>query len=711
MLQGIRYVHPTAHTVRAVCVTMHRKVSAMRTQNTLRWMGCLLIGCFCIGRLAAQQPETETSTMELLENFFRTNDQASESDAQLYLETLERLRRKPMDINALERQELRDLQFFSELQIENMLRYRTEHGPFLSVLELQAVPGWEISDVKRLQPFVTTADALDQRSRPLTDGISEGKQEWLLRWGRPAPPNYTSSAPVEGQPNAWGVRWRYQFDNRLRLGFTAENDPGEAFFRGSNRRGFDFYSAHVWLQNLNRRVRAVALGDFTANLGQGLLLYTSFAAGKSAEALSVVRNRRKIQPYGAFGEAFFLRGAATTLRLNERWEMTALYSRRRRDGNVELTPAGDQDAPDVIFTALQTAGLHRTAAEVADERAVREEVAALSLMRQGRRGQVTLNGLWMHYDKPWQPDLAPYRRFVFTGTTLLGASVDYAWRGRNWLLTGETARSGNGGLSTVNALQFSPARKITFSVLQRALGRNYQYVYAAPFAESNGAANERGVYMGLQIRPAKPWQIDAYADWWRHPWLRFGVRAPSAGKEYLLRVMWTPNKTFSTYVLGQVENKQRDSEQVAGVLSDNRRARFRIHVNYKVSRGVELRSRAEWTHFRDDGPASTRGFLAFQEAVWRPLQGAWSGSVRYALFDTESFDTRIFTFENDLFAAISIPGFAGRGERWFLNVKWRANNWLRLEARAEQTRQIRAVTTDGSTGYRRYWKVQATLRF
>lgn len=652
--------------------------------------------------------EEESASGELLENFFRDNEQANESDAQIFLENLDNLRSNPLDINKLLRDDLTGLRLLSELQVENFMRYREEFGPFLSKLELQAIPSWEVSDIRLLTPFLTVNTTLDQRSRSLLEGLIEGEDEIIVRWGRPLPPRYDTDN-VAGMPNTWAIRVRHSFDNRMRFGFTAENDPGEAFFKGNNRRGFDFYSGHLFFQNLNKTVRTVAIGDYSAVFGQGLLLQTGFAPGKSAEAVNITRGGRKINAYAAFGEAFFLRGAAATLGLGKRLELTVLFSGRRRDGNIRLPDSLDQEDQEIFFTSLQTSGLHRTPGEIEDKGAVRELLGGFSLAYNMKRGHVAVNGMSLGYDEPFRPTLAPYRQFVFAGQRLTAFSADYNWRRRNLLLFGEAARSDNGGMAAVNGLLLGAERRVTLALLHRALARNYQSVYAAPFAEVSGAANEQGLYTGVQIRPAKKWQIDAYADLWRHPWLRFGVSAPSNGSEYLGRVVWTPLRGFSSYVLWQTETKERDAE--SGGLAAGTRHRFRVHSIYKVSTGVEFRSRVEWTRVTNESVAAGRGFFAFQEAVWKPRNFPLSGTVRYAIFDTENFDTRVFAFENDLFAAVSIPAFAGRGSRYFLNLTWRVNGWLRLESRVEQTIQRLAVTSTGQTGKQTSIKLQARMTF
>lgn len=648
---------------------------------------------------------------ELLENFFRDNESASESDAQQFLENLELLREKPLNLNSVDREELLSMRLLNGLQVESFIRYRDQFGPFLNEYELQAVPNWEISDIRRVLQFSRIKTGVDTRNTNLLRGFLQGENEILLRWAHPDPPNYDAEK-AEGGPSAWGIRYRHSFDNRLRYGFTAESDAGETVFRGSNRQGFDFYSAHVFAQNWNQNIRVVALGDYSARMGQGLLLQTGFAPGKSAETVSVARGGKKLNAYAAFGETYFFRGGATTLAFGKHLEVTALYSNRRRDGNVLAGDTMDLEFPELQFSALQTSGYHRTPSEIEDEKKLREQVGGVSATWIGKHGQISANALHIAYDKPWNPAPEPYRKFVFRGKSLTGLSFDYSGRWRNVFLFGETARSDNGGTAMVNGLLFSADRHVTLIAVHRSLGKDYQSIYGNPFAEVSGASNENGLYLGADIRWIRRWQINLYADVWQHPWLRFGVDAPSQGREYLARVQWTKSRNFSVYALWQSETKQRNDEFAKPFgLVDARRDRLRFHSIYKVSKAIELRSRVEWTTYQIGEKKPTLGFVAYQEAVVKPLGRPVSAAFRYAVFDTDDYDSRVYSFENDLFAAVSIPAFAGRGTRWYVNLHWRVNRWLRLDARMEETNTRQAVTDSGTTGKERVWKLQARMKW
>ena len=161
----------------------------------------------------------------------------------------------------------------------------------------------------------------------------------------------------------------------------------------------------------------------------------------------------------------------------------------------------------------------------------------------------------------------------------------------------------------------------------------------------------------------------------------------------------------SALVLGQPWPKQKIG--VGGLALDARR-----QLLYAVTREdsalyvLDLRTRAEWMRFREDTDLPrSKGFLAYQEAVCKPKGFPVSGAVRFAVFDTDDYDTRVYAFENDVFSAVSIPGFAGRGSRMYVNLMWRINKQWRIEGRGETTYLSKSVTTGTTAGRRTVWKL------
>jgi len=66
------------------------------------------------------------------------------------------------------------------------------------------------------------------------------------------------------------------------------------------------------------------------------------------------------------------------------------------------------------------------------------------------------------------------------------------------------------------------------------------------------------------VRPAARWEVSAYFDQFRFPWLRYRVGAPSHGDDALLRIAYTPTKTSLLYAQYRVRLKPRDLSSSLG---------------------------------------------------------------------------------------------------------------------------------------------------
>ena len=59
-------------------------------------------------------------------------------------------------------------------------------------------------------------------------------------------------------------------------------------------------------------IRALAIGDFTVNMGQGLIQWQTIAFTKSSQALAIKREAACLRPYHSAGEFNFHRGLGIT---------------------------------------------------------------------------------------------------------------------------------------------------------------------------------------------------------------------------------------------------------------------------------------------------------------------------------------------------------------------------------------------------------------
>lgn len=610
---------------------------------------------------------------------------------------LEEYRRRPLDINKATYEQLAALPFFSEVQISEILDYRQKMNGFLNAYELQVIPSLDMERLRAALPFIRVGGGIDDLQVPIGQMLRESERDLFVRWNRfLEPARGFTEGKFLGDANQYFVRFKQRYSNKMSFGFTAEKDPGEQFFTGANaKRGFDFLSGHIYARDINRTLKAVALGDFTVNFGQGLILFTGFGAGKSSLVTNIRRSGRTLRPYSSVNEALFMRGGAVTLGFGERLELTAFGSRRGRSGSllaIDTTNLDDlDDIPLAEVSSLRLDGLHRTEAEIENREAVTQTSVGGALIYQlpNNRGKIGLNVLNESLDRGLNIRNQVYNRFFFRGTQLTNMSIDYSYRWKNLTFFGEAAMSDNGGQAHLHGLLAGLDRYVNLALVYRNYGRDYQALNARPFGETNGGRNEEGLYFGLEVNPAKNWRIAAFYDVFRFHWLRFNVDAPSSGSEWRFRLTYWQKRKLETYLELRNERKgvgfnQFEDPAIDAVL-DRDRFQARLHFAYKVNSAFEWRNRLDWGFTDTDINERLYGFTIYQDFIYRPIGVPISFTSRIAFFNTDGYDVRFYNFENGLLYNFRIPAYYGRGSRMYLNVRYKGIRNVTLEARIAQT--------------------------
>ncbi len=609
-----------------------------------------------------------------------------------------------MDLNEVTEVELSELRLLTSLQISSLINYRNELGEFIDIRELQSVPNFDLETIIRILPYVDVKKNRDTFNVPIGQMLYKGRNEIYLRYQRRlelsrglSPATEEDTTRYLGDPGRIYARFRHQYENRHSWGITMEKDPGEEFFTGSNKQGFDFYSAHLYFRNLSSTVKGVALGDYYINFGQGLIASGGFGTGKSSFVTNIRRGGRQLIPYTSVNEAVYFRGAGTTLGLGNNLFVTAFGSYRKRDANVVLTDTLDLDDVNT-FSSLQESGLHRRDNEIEDENSINQINTGGSLQYKARRLQVGLNGIYTKFDATFDRNNQTYNQFQFSGDQLVNVSGDYGILLRNINIFGEVAMSqsngdttlasgGRRGFAALNGMLIGLDKTVDLAILHRYYQRDYTSFFGNPFAETSQGNNETGIYLGVSVQPNYNWNVSVYYDAWRHPWLRSAVDAPSSGYEYLVKVKYRVKRRMEAYLRFRDEVKERNApnnDTPSNYLVNHRRSDIRLHVANKVSKVLELRNRVDIMFFNNELEPTSRGFMLYQDVIFKPM-GPLSFTTRFAIFDTDTYDSRTYAYENDILGAAFVPAYAYKGSRFYLNLRYKGIRNLTLEARFAQT--------------------------
>ncbi len=658
---------------------------------------------------AVSLPAQETarfSEQEALEFLAAEGEEPPENDQ--WLQEREWLKNHPLAANTVTEQELASLNILTPLQVQAFLDYRRLFGPFESRYELQAIPGWDLPLVRRLMPLFHFGLQPRWEKKP-GQLLSTGQFQLLIRTAgilektKGLKTDSAGQSPYIGGPLRNYTRLAYQSGQQLWYGFSLEKDAGE-------RMG-DFISFHLFLKR-NSWLRTIALGDYTLNIGQGLLQWQGLAFGKTGEAIAVYRQGKALQPYRSAGEYNFHRGIALETGYKH-WSLIVFAAAQKRTANIVY----DTDGNAVAFSSLSTAGLHRTGTELADRNTLREKGYGAVAEFRKKHFRMGLAGMIHLFDLPYQPRNEPYALFSWSGKQLRNAGIHYSYSAGNYFLFGEVAKCKE-GWAFVQGAVLSLASSVDMSFVFRKLDPGYQSLYASTFSENSKASNETGLYTGLKIQLKPQWVLQGYVDLFRFPWLRYRADAPGDGFEYAAQLVHTQRRRWDIRLrYRKGEKPENETGAVVAMPVPKQQTNLRLHAERQLGKEVRLAARLEKCWFKKEGPAVS-GWMAFTDGNFPLPRGRWSASLRVSYFDTQGYDTRIYAYERDLLYSFTIPAVYDRGWRYYAQVQGgtrlnigarplKCQWWLRWARSRYFDKTVQGSGNDEITGsHRSEWKCQ-----
>ncbi len=606
------------------------------------------------------------------------------------------LYQNPISINIASAEQLRELVFLNENQISQILE-RRKKVQFQTIYELKDLDGFYINLILSIQPFITFEVAEKASSITFKKMAAYGSHQVLMRYGsvletqegyRPIDDSSLLASPNSrylGNRAKLYMRYKYTYKDRVSFGVLGDKDAGEEFFVGSNPYGFDFYSAHLFLKNFGK-LKALAIGDYHLEFGQGLTLWSSLAFGKSATSISLQRQGRGLRANTSANEILFFRGAAATYSFFENIDVTAFYSKKGIDAGLILLDTADVE--DFVFSGIQESGYHATPSEMAKKKTIGEQLYGGNITYKNGGLKVGVTGYQIQIDKMLYKDADLYQINDFQGDRNFNAGIDAAYSNGHLSAFGEYALSANGGQSYLVGSYFNLNPRLLFTLLYRHYGIDYQNFYAVPVSESGKAQNEQGLYFGAAIQTGNLSRMRLYYDLYKFPWLKYRVDQPSNGSEFSIQFERIPNRAVQYYFRYRFEEKmlnQTDDEvsytQVTSLVKHN--AQFNL-IN-QISKQWRLQSRLSFVRYQQHPQAISNGYLLFQDIDYDFEKLPLGLSFRYAVFNTDDYNSRLYAYEKDVLYKFSVPGYYYKGQRYYVLLNYKMNDAISIWLRFSQT--------------------------
>lgn len=622
----------------------------------------------------------------------RFNDQQAELNYEELYERLLLLYENPIDLNIANEEELMNLGLLSALQIDSFIQYQLGGGKILTLFELQYIDGFDLETINNILPFITLTGKSKTDLPLLKRVLTERNNYLMLRYERfiEKKRGYGIQEDEDdsrylGSPDKLYLRYRVSKPGDFSFGFTTEKDAGEqiAWNPSKQKFGSDYWSAHGLLEKQGRW-RKILVGDYQLQFGQGLVFGSGFGIGKGAETINTLqRVNLGITPYTSVIEGGFLRGIATTYEISPKLMTTVFYSRLNQGANIK---EGSEDTFQSYFSSIQLTGLHRTETEIENRQSVNEKVYGIELhYTSDHRSKLGVIAAINQFSIPILRSDQPYNYFEFSGTNNSNLGVFGNTKWQRFQFFGEMAISKSGGLGRLGGFTSQLSKRIDLSMIVRNYDRSFHSIRGSSFSEGSRNINESGIYWGIKYKLNRQFNLTAYYDSFRFPWLRFRINTPSTGNDYLVRLNLAPNSTTKAYLQlrGQIKSEngttlETNKTQVLAGQS----MQYLLNTQYTISSKLKGQTRVQHSSYNIGGN-NTVGYAMIQDFNYSAAN--LSISTRMALFDTEGQKNRQYAYERDVLYAFSIPGYSGQGIRNYLLFSYRMTRQIDIWARIART--------------------------
>lgn len=628
-----------------------------------------------------------------------------------------------ININKADEEDLKKLHL-NDLQIQNLFGYIKEFGELTSIFEMNLIEGFDSTLLEQIKPNIIFSLNKELYPFDLKSITKTAKHTFLIKEQRvlehqkgygysdnkesgfSSSDSLTHCKAYIGSPDKILFKYAYNYHDRLRFGVTLEKDAGEAL-----RNGFDYAGIHFYYKGLGF-IKSLVVGDYNLHFGHGLTMGTGFNLMANPLSGSWVNAANRITASTAANEGASLRGAAVTLSPGQHSNLTFFYSFRKIDASLSdpndtLVSSEGNYYDGYLAKSIIETGLHRTDLELARKGRLRQSVIGGNFNTRYRFLRFGATATYTKFNPGLSEKDKPEQQFNFYGTSLIDFGTDFTVTWKSLVLFSEISGSDNGSKAFIGGLRSEEAGDHGFTIFYRSYDKEYHNFFSSAWSQNPECRNERGYYSALWIKPIAGWIISAGADIYRFPWIKYRTNAPSTGKDYFIRsevgfnqqILLTAKYTLKESSYNKSDQLSQLDYPVPGIKHN-----LRFELSYSPSVSLKFKDRLDLT-FNEASTAITNGFMIYHDMVYHKEGSPVQFYFRYLLFDTDTYNDRIYTYENDLLYSWSVPSFSGKGSRFYSMVKFdvgiHTSLWLKYSLTSYSGRNTIGTGNEESNGNKR----------
>ena len=593
-------------------------------------------------------------------------EQAESSESSELMEQLRQLREHPLNLNTATLQDILQLPDMTNRIGKAILTRRRATGAFKKVDALLQIDGIDADIFERIKPYITIRSTNIQRRKQFRISVRNRLNDFVDT------PEGFQNGTYHDSPKKVYNRVLIQLQPKIKTGLLTEKDSGENNLTDLRL----FFTDLRVMKNLR-----FIVGDYQFEAGQGLVLWSPYGFSKGSDTIfPTKKHARNIQGYTSTNENAFFRGAAMSLK-GRRATITTFFSKAKLDA----TPISNSG-----ISGLSTTGYHRNETEFLKKDRLTETAAGgrieLHWMPNLRLGTTFYQS---NFDKNIEPPDLTRKHFAFRGKKNIVYGTDLLMSFNKVEIFSEAARSKNGGTALLLGSMLD-YKTLKLALLYRNYGKNFQNYHGYGFAERNGTTqNEKGYYLGLYYKPLEKITVHAYYDIFSQPWRTFSQPFPTNGNDFLTQIKYSLKRNVKfTFRLRrkmkqEIQNTLNPFGRHIQEFASSEQNQFRLQFDYLTNKKISFRNRVEYNmvSLNNFDPSRTssseNGFLIYQE-IRTKFGDTFRLSARWTMFDTDSFRSRVFQYENDLPGVLTNRAFFGRGSRWYVLLNYQPFYFIKI---------------------------------
>ena len=607
---------------------------------------------------------------ELVERIIENGD---ESDAERVHEMLSDLLRQPLNLNTCSESDLDASGLFTPFQVFGIMKYREKYGPFFSIYELAAIPGFAQEMLQAVAPLIALSDRPEKSSRQLPRGALLTN----LAIRMPASLAYESDSLktpyYPGSPFKFTSRLRIDAGERWAAGAAFEKDPGERWTNSNRPEHFTGFLEY----NPGKTLKKAILGNFRIHRGMGLVHGLGFSSGMTGVAIDGYR-RSYAKAFASTLEYDYYRGIYAEVSKGK-WGADLFFSLRPEDISLFRL-----NAPVNLFGQIRRTGLHRTVSERDGYDLARQYNAGVSVNRSAERWYMgwSATGSKMGLTSRGRDSVERIAPGIVEEAVHGGLSCYGVGFGKGYELFGEAAVDHQAKVAVITGgtAEINPAWLINFAF------RMYQPGYTGQTPKAYGAGtnpeNETGISYGMNVVPFSNARLFLSTDISGEHTAPGNKSDPGYNIRNNLRFNYVlkDGPAFEIRITGR-SRQQSLNEPGPGNNSylTERQNRYRLNGSWDLSEKLVLSGRIEFATLHSDGVRHTGKIIYSQVKVipWERVRITY----RYLAFDSDHWDNRIYTYEPGVRYSFLFPAWYGRGTRNILTFSARLNRWLTVRSK------------------------------